>query len=285
MFNLSEFISFLFINSKINSLLFFNSMRGMRFGAQGLIEEAMVAKSIYKKQIRRYLGLGFFLSFIPGTESYLARKNLLSVISRIEAKVEESGKNSDAINPLHFFMRTFYALTYNHLEVDFSEILIQENYLAGINRLNPFLYLTQLAKLLILNSYNLLCNLKEKAPNFVQITLWLFCPIILPIYMTGLLACLIGLVCYFITELILNSLNTLLIEPFQFVFEVIMQNVKNSHLEFSYLPTDDYLKQAIMNAYNHLKNLRTFNDSTSQVFPQELRQHISNISLKLEATA
>lgn len=73
MFN--NFISYLFINSKINSLLLYTAVYDNSSSIRRINNEGLEAKSIYKIQIRRYLGLGFFSSFIPGTEAFLARKN------------------------------------------------------------------------------------------------------------------------------------------------------------------------------------------------------------------
>lgn len=125
MFN--KIFSFFFINSKINSLL-------LETANQQFAMEALIAKSIYKKQIRRYLGLGFILSFLQDTDPFKARINLLSVIE----KGEEESQNPIIRSPFHIFVRTFIDMM-TAVKNDFTESLLEKKELQwGINRFNPF---------------------------------------------------------------------------------------------------------------------------------------------------
>lgn len=204
------------------------------------INEAIMAKAIYKKQIRRYLGLGFLLSFIPGTESYLGRSILLSVITKVEAEL--TGEDRAFFGtPFYFLGSALHAIICNHSDIDFLRILFRKySDFGGLNRLNPFLYLTQLIKQIIIIS-NKIFNESKNELLLVLKNCFLYL-IVLPLCPVILIMAVIGFVSYLATELLLNSLNTLLIEPFKFLFEAVHQFVKTSDSEFSFKPTEDYIK-------------------------------------------
>ncbi|MBA3536864.1 MAG: hypothetical protein H0T84_09680 [Tatlockia sp.] len=44
----------------------------------------------------------------------------------------------------------------------------------------------------------------------------------------------------YVTELVLNSLHTLFVEPFIFAFEVLQQLINSWGLDLAYMPTEDY---------------------------------------------
>jgi hypothetical protein len=198
--------------------------------------QGFIAKTIYKKQIRRYLGLGFFLSFIPGTEAFRARENLFETIMHLEANNLKGGELLPRLmnSPLHIFFRTFAAIAYFNIESSFSQILFRKNDIGGLNRLNPFLFLTKLFFMVLKHSNPLIDFLffNSRMPFILKI----------PIFTLGaMVVAVLALVAvlYFITELILNSLNTLLVEPIRFVFEVLHQFVKSW---ITSMPSADYPK-------------------------------------------
>jgi hypothetical protein len=241
--------SFLFINSKINSLLFWLSS-GLQNNSVFItprINEAKIAKSIYKKQIRRYLGLGFFFSFIPGTEAFLARETLLANIEKLESTMDGIDNLIPWVmkTPLHIFVRTYLSIVINNYKHTIASILFgQEEEPERLNRLNPLLYPAQLIFsfiIFIINSSGpfSIINFIKDLPLILKIPvypiLFLIGCIVFPVLM-------ISVILYFTTELILNSLNTLVIEPFKFAYEVIHQLITNWDLDFASMPTDDYNK-------------------------------------------
>ncbi len=231
--SLNKFFSYLFINSKINSLLFFESY--MRLNVTNPENsEGFAAKIIYKKQIRRYLGLGFFLSFIPGTEAFKARENLFAIIVKLEPIDTGTLPARLISSPLHIFFRTFAAIAYFNIEFSLSQILFRKNDIGGLNRLNPFLYTTKLFFIIFKrNEYLMdLIFFNSKIPFIIRIPIFLLGAVVLVIL--ALVA-----VLYFITELVLNSLNTLFIEPIQFVFAALHQFVTSW---VTSIPTADYSK-------------------------------------------
>ncbi|MBA2657650.1 MAG: hypothetical protein H0U70_11840 [Tatlockia sp.] len=128
---INRLFSYFFINSKINSLL-------DELTDQTFLNNALSAKSIYKIQIRRYLGLGFFLSFIPGTEAFIARINLLSVIE----SCEEQAISWIVTTPFYLINRAINVIADGISNESFLELLQKKSW--GINRLNPFFYLMRL---------------------------------------------------------------------------------------------------------------------------------------------
>ncbi|MBA2709628.1 MAG: hypothetical protein H0U57_03425 [Tatlockia sp.] len=245
MTTLNNFFSFLFINSKINTLKYFFSIytNVLEPEVRSIITLADAAKAIYKKQIRCYFGLGFLLSFIPGTDAFLARDNLLSVIIKIELKVKGSkgvtialGRPFAFVSPLFIFIRPFFAILFFNGVYNLSKILKGVNdHSWGLNRINPFLYFVQLIRFFIVA-----LNLKSKIEK-TTLPSWLHW-LLSPLYIIGTAGFLIGFLLYFTTEIILNSLNTLLVEPLKFIYEVIFQFFETWNLEFTFIPTDDYLK-------------------------------------------
>ncbi len=224
------------------------------------VNEAKNAKTIYKKQIRRYLGMGFILSFIPGTDAFLARETLLTNIEHLESKklfwMEELPWSDESENdlipwfmksPLHIIIRTFLAITHHNYEDSFESIFFGQN-IGSSNRLNPFLYPAQLVVLILkaIRNNHLFYRINSYFGQFIlilQIPAYAVIFIALGVAFSIAFSILIpGIVLYFVTELLLNSLNTLLIEPFKFVYEVLNQLVTNWYLDFAYMPTDDYNK-------------------------------------------
>ncbi|MBA2710998.1 MAG: hypothetical protein H0U57_10435 [Tatlockia sp.] len=244
--------NFLFVNSKINTLLFFCST-GEGFGydiSEELFDESTVAKSIYKKQIRRFLGLGFFLSFIPGTEPYIARKELFSTIEKLESKMGESEEKPMyglVKSPFHMLARTLMVLVYFHVNSDFDKVFPD---VGQLNRLNPFLYPFELLKFFFLRMLQFFDQSEPEDeeeqepewPSFLLIISVIAVIIVLPVFFAINILILSYLGLYFITELALNSLNSLLIEPFKFIYEAIEQFMLTQSLGFTYLPTNEYQK-------------------------------------------
>ncbi len=253
--NFNKFFSFLFINSKINSLLFWirvdTGLDYMSDLESELVNNATIAKSIYKKQIRRYLGVGFVLSFIPGTEPFKARENLLANIERLES--EEVLIPWFMKTPIHILARHTIGPIHQHFEEDFITIIRGNNeYFGGLNRLNPLLYPVHLFILFVrFLDHNL--DFSEWELGYLHPLLKL--PIVTILFIIYSIFCLVsGAFClvYLITELILNTLNTLIVEPFQFAYEVIHQLISTWGLEYASMPTDDYNKvNQILNAIDN----------------------------------
>jgi hypothetical protein len=242
----SEFLSFMFINSKINSLLFYLAVGDEDFQPYKItrgIDDAKEAKAIYKKQIRGYLGLGFFLSFIPGTEPFLARKALLSSILNLESLDDIAGGKAIPGFMKNIFTRTLFALLYHYSNTDLATILLKrDDKFAGPNRLNPFLYPT---KLFVFTLEMTAPSLQKLFYGIEDLPLILKIPVYASLAVIGSIATIaivIGLLINFTTELVLNSLNTLLFEPFIFVFEVLQQLVNSWGLDLAYMPAEDYKK-------------------------------------------
>ncbi|MBA3536865.1 MAG: hypothetical protein H0T84_09685 [Tatlockia sp.] len=242
----NELLSFIFINSKINTILFsLTSSTVARYHPEYVtmgIEDAKETKAIYKKQIRRYLGFGFFLSFIPGTEPFLARNALLSSITKLESLEYIVGEK--ILLPVfhsNIFFRTLFSILYHNLNTDFSTILLnRDTRFVGLNRLNPFLYPTKLFTFLLdlnINSLSRLFHGIQNLPLILKIPVYsaLFIPV--SIIAISLIT---ALLLYFATELVLNSLHTLLVEPFIFAYEVLYQLIESWGLDLAYMPTTDY---------------------------------------------
>ncbi|MBA2657075.1 MAG: hypothetical protein H0U70_08845 [Tatlockia sp.] len=222
---LNKLLSFLFINSKINSLLEHHELY--------MIAESKTAKIIYKKLIRQYLGLGFPLSFLPGTEAYAARINLLSVIARLE----EYRQNSTLDNIyIHLFKRTLASIKYS-----LDRERFQGDKVWGANRLNPFFYLTQMGVIFV----GLLARINFKLPpqlEFLGDYIVLLDHLLIPLYiitfvMLVLVMC-VHFTLYFATEILLNSLNSLIMEPFIFAYEVLKQFFEKE--QFTQIPSIEY---------------------------------------------
>jgi hypothetical protein len=217
---------------------------------QKIIAEALTAKSIYKKQIRHHLGLGFFLSFIPGTEAFKAREHLLAII----LKCEEQDDSGIIKILFHIFQRTFFVLKTVIMDhEDPSEILFGKNNSNwGINRLNPFFYIL----------------------HFLQSIEGRDCPtdscggVILGVLLStiGIIVYGISIILYILTEPLLNALHTLLIEPFIFAYEVLDQQIKNPNMDYALISTEEFIKvNKIVNALdpaNLITNVETSQELT-----------------------
>lgn len=92
-------VKFFFINSKGNLLIThshdLDEMSNLQSGEREFSDEhsrptslAKEARTIYNKQIRRYLGFGFVASFLPGTEAFMARKDYFSSLLQLHKKTE-----------------------------------------------------------------------------------------------------------------------------------------------------------------------------------------------------
>ncbi|MBA3535778.1 MAG: hypothetical protein H0T84_04075 [Tatlockia sp.] len=221
---LNKALSFLFINSKINSLLLESTNKKF-------IDEALIAKLIYKKQIRRYLGLGFILSFIPDSDPFKARINLLAVIER----GEEETSNDFIKSPFHILFRTFYELitVVENEELKLTEILFEKKNLKwGINRINPFFYLFKFLQ-------DLTSSLKQgpgQTDSIFGALLWL------AVLAIGIVSYYVTIILYFLSEPLFNFLHTLLIEPFIFAAEVINQKITDHSMDYALIPTDEFYK-------------------------------------------
>ncbi|MBA3535832.1 MAG: hypothetical protein H0T84_04370 [Tatlockia sp.] len=197
----NEFFSFIFINSKINTLLFALTVKDNHYQLSSTlaIMEAEESKAIYKKQIRRYLGLGFFLSFIPGTEPFLARKALLSSILILESLDRLGGQKAIEWFDTNIFIRTFFSILYHNFKTDFVTILLKkDDKFAGINRLNPFFYPTKLVfTILEMTSESLhkLYYAVEELPPILKI---FFYPVLSTIVLIFVVAIIIELFLYYV---------------------------------------------------------------------------------------
>ncbi|MBA2710715.1 MAG: hypothetical protein H0U57_09010 [Tatlockia sp.] len=256
---LNRIFDYLFINSKVNTLLFFASDY-----QDHLREKLLEAKTIYKKQIRRYGGLGFFLSFIRGTEAYTARENLYEIVNKGD---EDIIKHLPTIlewmvnSPFHVLIRTLASIAHSSFELELSETLFRTYDAGGANRFNPFLYLAKFFVLLIdlIEPLIDLTIFNQKIPIIFRI----------PFVAIGLMFLSFGFifaVLYFTTELVLNTLNTLLVEPVRFVFEVIQQLITGWNSEFkSYAP----------------ENFKKLNNFTQAVDPHPFDEAIKDNSLNI----
>jgi hypothetical protein len=125
---LDYIFQFLFINSKGKALI--DSVHLMKRGKNrpytlGNFDppvEAEKAKSIYELQIRRYFGLGFLFSFIPGTEAFTARTEYFSSLRTLHLYIDYGVSRSDhrflhylRLTPLYFldnFIWKIYAIPF-----------------------------------------------------------------------------------------------------------------------------------------------------------------------------
>ncbi len=245
-------------------MLFFASI-GSGYGVHRdgiLFNNTLTAKSIYKKQIRRYLGLGFFLSFIPGTDAFLSRNLLLNAIEKLEANIQENenGNNFFISSPYHIIWRLVIALIYYNVEKDLGTILVPANSFQGLNRLNPLLYIFQGLRALILlfHDYFPRQNFHAAVDSSILLKMIIF-PIITVLWLIGIAFLLLGTSLYFLTEVLLNSLHTLVVEPLIFSYEAIYQLVTSWSFEFKLVPNEDYSK--LMRLINALE----VNEGLSQV--------------------
>lgn len=235
----NRFFRFLFISSTINSLL---SIRKTKLSQKPeLAIEALNAKSIYKKQIRRYLGLGFLLSFIPGTEAFKSREALVQSIFVLEANVALHGSALYVIFRPFFILYSHFIRIYQNpnelpLRINPEGLEPLEKAPDGLNPLNPFFYVLHFFSYLLMQ----VIHRSHKSADLLSSPLK-YLIIGLDTLARRLLEALLFIIfiLFIITELVLNSLNTLLIEPFKFAFEVIVQLGQTWDFEFAYLPTDE----------------------------------------------
>lgn len=277
---INDFFSFVFINSKINSVIF-ELEAELKLNQEGSAElskvltEGRQAKLIYKKQIRRYLGLGFFLSFIPGTDAFRSREALSNFIHKVETNESELFDEGNILSfPFNILWTTFRALYHSWEKIIVGEISYKED-LKGLNPLNPFLYLTHLVVLLIKPIFEWMNTpIKKDDDNFLDslfsfskpLAFVFFIILSLITYILGIPIAIL-LVLFLATELVLNSLNTLFIEPVKFAFEAIQQLVETWGFEFACLPTEDFEKLEYLIEAEDIelfKELSTKNQFSSQ---------------------
>ena len=115
-------------------------------------------------------------------------------------------------------------------EKKFKEILLGET---GINRLNPLFYLG-----FLIGSFMFLSGMLFHRLLPLNARAYVYPPLLIILSVVGGTYALL----YLLTELTLNSLHTLFVEPFIFAYEVIHQLVTHWSVEFTYTPTEDYLK-------------------------------------------
>ncbi|MBA2657076.1 MAG: hypothetical protein H0U70_08850 [Tatlockia sp.] len=265
---LNELLSFLFINSKANSLI---KGKNKKF-------ELIAAQDIYTREIRSLLGFGFVLSFIPGTEPYSARMNLLSHIIRFES-------NHTAIHNIlnYLFLSQVKSIYKSLFETDNLFKLIRKN--KKWNRVNPFLYLTKLFIYFIFIIIGLVIGLASFVSVLLELhnnkKLDLFLMIIfLPIFYIFMFALswpvLAYMVLYYITELSLNFLYTLLVEPFIFAYEVIKQLYDNWSTQSLLIPTEDFLKLTDLSVAVELQTIEA-NAKYLEVEIDNLQEQISSL--------
>ncbi|MBA2653278.1 MAG: hypothetical protein H0U73_13595 [Tatlockia sp.] len=234
---LNKLLTFFFINSKINLYIDFDEWHEEK--QQMLDDEAIAAKSIYKKQIRRYFGFGFFLSFFPGTEPFLARMTLFSIMTRVD---DDFFKSNILSILAHLFHRTFESIVHSVIDssaVGLLQIIFREKQRWGANRLNPFLYLTKLLTPIVIIISFIFDRIISSLSHSKEIILHI---ILSSVYLVLAVATFIYFALYFITEILLNSLHTLLVEPSIFAYEVITQLITNWSLQFTYTATDEFYK-------------------------------------------
>lgn len=94
---------FLFISARGNAFISTAEATNNDWSMQkNTIDNAKQAKNIYDRQIRRYLGLGFLLSFIPGTEAFIARKEYLSSLVHLQNEFNRSQITNLSTTPFFF---------------------------------------------------------------------------------------------------------------------------------------------------------------------------------------
>lgn len=131
-------------------------------------------------------------------------------------------------SPAHIFARTLLFIP----TLCSRKILEREDIsFWQLNRLNPFLYLSQLIKYIF--------SIPNPAGNSRWLHLLLLLVITVPVLILGLIF-IINIPFFIIAEFTLNSLNTLLVEPFLFGYKVIRQSFTD--WTFSYFPSDNFLK-------------------------------------------
>ncbi|MBA3535833.1 MAG: hypothetical protein H0T84_04375 [Tatlockia sp.] len=273
MTSIHDYFSYIFINSSINTLLFYlhiNSALSEKI--EKIVQEAIIVKSIYKKQIRRYLGLGFLLSFIPGTEPFLARKSLFSSIKSIES-LDSFGEKAIPEFLSNIFLRTVGSMLYHNVESSFLDIMLGRNTnFAGLNRINPFLYPVYFTIFIIKKYQELLFEILDYPtylPFAVKILVY---PILYVVYAIAIILLVIYAGLYVLTEFLLNTLHTLLIEPFIFAFEVMHQFVSGWGMDLAYMPTEDYknLNQLVVAMDNEVLEQAELSNSLNVFTAEEL---------------
>ncbi|MBA3537626.1 MAG: hypothetical protein H0T84_13630 [Tatlockia sp.] len=231
---LDRILTFVFINTKAKARLF----RQYSSDEEHVLQ-VNHAKLIYEKQIKRYLfGLGFFLSFIPGTEAFIARKELYTSLITHPASSYEL---ADPI--LGALLGTITKYTYSRFgrfNFDFDEAFYKIIHGTGAKSwlLHPFNIFQYLAGMLEFMR-NFFWHQYEFDSSINQLTRSFF-GILLAIDFLLLVAVIFLLVIP--TEFVLNAIDTLIFDPIRFIVGEIKQSYDYYDKEFLYVPTEEYNK-------------------------------------------
>ncbi|MBA3537321.1 MAG: hypothetical protein H0T84_12045 [Tatlockia sp.] len=245
---LDRILTFLFINTKAKTRLFRGEYNVTEFNDANLInvQELNYVKLIYEKQIKRYfLGLGFFLSFIPGTEAFIARKELYKNLI--------THPKSSAYEFLDPIVGTLFGTMSNYTwgrDFDFDEAFFKLIHGTGAkywvhHPINIFQYLAGMLESLrhfFWNEYEFNNNPEALLTRFGF-------GILLAIDFLLLVSVIFLLVIP--TEFVLNMIDTLIFDPLRFIVEEIKQSYDYYDKEFLYVPSEEYnIVKMINNALN-----------------------------------
>ncbi|MBA3537816.1 MAG: hypothetical protein H0T84_14605 [Tatlockia sp.] len=292
LYKLDYLFKFLFINSKgkalINSAHLINNgkHRPVLLNYYNPIVDAEDAKSIYEVQIRRYLGLGFLFSFIPGTEAFTARTeyfgSLLSLHNYI--KVDGAANNSDQpylhyirLTPLYFldnFVGEIYTIPPFNERSSLSDLPFNIDHLKqvdwyktlGHTLLNPIKIVSFLLRLFHCSLVALVFSVLNYCV-LAEALRWTTQMLFLPLHVVVAIA-------EASVDLVLNCLDTLLLDPLRFVHEIAKQFLflQNKSHEFVYIPSEEY--GGIDNIDNILK-INQSNDRFKNLVTQSTNQTLS----------
>ncbi|MBA3535855.1 MAG: hypothetical protein H0T84_04490 [Tatlockia sp.] len=267
---LDYLIKFLFINSKGN--LFMHTEEAELFGRYS---DVHFPKKIYDHQIRRYFGLGFLASFIPGTEAFSARMDYLSSLLESHKIIENRlSRYNDSfyyhlikLTPLYFlkdFLK-YYEIAHKSIKninkirksnlsellpelPIMSDILVKNDYRKGHSTradwyihlghslLNPFRMLSSLL-LFLHNSVDAILESGESY-TFSNPTVHLMVFKAMSAIIFVPLRLLVG-VMEATVDLGLSILDSLFLDPIRFGYEVISQHLETKSMEYLYVPYEE----------------------------------------------
>lgn len=200
-------LTFLFISSKTNARLMMKIDNASR-----------PAKIIYEKQIRRYLfGIGFIFSFIPGTEAFRARMELLETLMGYLYT-----------HPGEFFMPIGNAIEMSILDFSFKKSVDYAISGKTESRLHPFnLFQYVLIAQVSLVAY--VCDINNHIPFWI---------IAMTSFLNSLLLVAIGTM-MLIVEFALRIADSIIFEPIRFFIEELKEKFDNDGKTFIYLPEEE----------------------------------------------
>ncbi|MBA3537818.1 MAG: hypothetical protein H0T84_14615 [Tatlockia sp.] len=278
LYYLDYVFKFLFINSKGKALLTSAKLIQLDedFHADGFFMPSVTAenaKSIYDQQIRRYFGLGFLSSFIPGTEAFIARTEYFSSLLKLHKNIRKNASDSDLpllhytnLSPFYFlnnYVLRLYGIPWRKDGRDppkrtFAEALLELPLVSdwqqskkynqpeewyknlGHTLLNPLRILSSLLRFFHF-SLDALIDLIKPYDHLARAGLRILSVVIF--YPFHFLAA----VAESTVDFVLNCLDTLLIDPLRFGYEVAQQGLQTLFSEYFYVSSEEYDGVAYIN--------------------------------------